>query len=64
MQPDLPTRLWKKVGTDIFEFKGLKYLIIVITTPDFQSLDYLVTYQLKPYATILPVYWLNISHHC
>ena len=29
MQPDLPTRPWEKLGTDIFEFKGLKYLMIV-----------------------------------
>ena len=29
MQPDLPTRLWEKLGTDIFDFKGLKYLMIV-----------------------------------
>ena len=29
MQPDLPTRPWEKLGTDIFEFNGLKYLMIV-----------------------------------
>ena len=29
MQPDLPTRPLEKLGTDIFEFKGLKYLMIV-----------------------------------
>ena len=29
MQPDLPTRPWEKLGTDIFEFKGNKYLMIV-----------------------------------
>ena len=29
MQPDLPTRLWEKLGTDIFEFNGKKYLMIV-----------------------------------
>ena len=29
MQQDLPTRPWEKLGTDIFEFKGLKYLMIV-----------------------------------
>ena len=29
MQPDLPTRPWEKLGTDIFEFTGLKYLMIV-----------------------------------
>ena len=29
MQPDLPTRPWEKLGTDIFEFKGMKYLMIV-----------------------------------
>ena len=29
MQPDLPTRPWEKLGTDIFEFKGLEYLMIV-----------------------------------
>ena len=29
MQPDLPTRPWEKLRTDIFEFKGLKYLMIV-----------------------------------
>ena len=29
MQPDLPTRPWEKFGTDIFEFKGNKCLMIV-----------------------------------
>lgn len=29
MQPDLPTRPWEKLGTDIFGFKGNKYLTIV-----------------------------------
>ena len=29
MQPDLATRPWEKLGTDIFEFKGNKYLMIV-----------------------------------
>ena len=29
MQPDLPTRPWEKLGTDIFEFNGKKYLMIV-----------------------------------
>ena len=29
MQPDLPTRPWKKLRTDIFEFSGKKYLMIV-----------------------------------
>ena len=29
MQPDLPTRPWEKLGSDIFQFNGSKYLIIV-----------------------------------
>nr|XP_039255214.1 uncharacterized protein K02A2.6-like [Styela clava] len=29
MKPDLPSRPWKKLGTDIFEFQGKKYLMIV-----------------------------------
>ena len=29
MQPDLPTRLWEKLGSDIFQFNGANYLIIV-----------------------------------
>lgn len=29
MQPDLPTRAWEKLGIDIFEFNGNKYLMIV-----------------------------------
>ena len=29
MQPELPTRPWEKLGSDIFEFKGRKYLMIV-----------------------------------
>ena len=29
MQPDSSTRPWEKLGTDICEFKGLKYLMIV-----------------------------------
>ena len=29
MQPDLPTRPWEKLGTDIFEFNGKKYLMVV-----------------------------------
>ena len=29
MQPDLPTRPWEKLGTDIFEFNGRNYLMIV-----------------------------------
>ena len=28
-QPDLPTRPWSKLGTDIFEYKGSHFLIIV-----------------------------------
>ena len=29
MQPDLPTRPWEELGTDVFEFNGKKYLMIV-----------------------------------
>lgn len=29
MQPDLPTKPWEKLGTDIFEYDGQKYLMIV-----------------------------------
>ena len=29
MQPDLHTRPWEKLGSDIFQFNGAKYLIIV-----------------------------------
>ena len=29
LQPDLPDRPWEKLGTDIFEFNGSKYLMIV-----------------------------------
>ena len=29
MQPDLPTRPWEKLGSDIFQFDGAKYLVIV-----------------------------------
>ena len=29
MQPDLPARLWEKLGTDFFEFNGKKYLMVV-----------------------------------
>ena len=29
LQPDLPTRPWEKLGTDIFEFQGSKYLMVV-----------------------------------
>ncbi len=29
LQPDLPTHPWEQLGTDIFEFQGHKYLIIV-----------------------------------
>lgn len=29
IQPDHPTRAWEKLGTDIFDFKGQKYLMIV-----------------------------------
>ena len=29
MQPDLSTRTWEKLGTDIFELTGNKYLMIV-----------------------------------
>ena len=29
VQPDRPTRPWEQLGTDIFEFKGYKYLIVV-----------------------------------
>ena len=28
-QPDLPTTAWQKLGSDIFEYKGEKYLLIV-----------------------------------
>lgn len=29
LQPELPVRPWEKIGTDIFEFEGKKYLMIV-----------------------------------
>ena len=29
MQPDLPTRPWEKLGTEIFKFNGKKYLMVV-----------------------------------
>ena len=29
IQPDLPTRLWEKLGSDIVQFNGANYLIIV-----------------------------------
>ena len=29
MQPDLPTKAWSKLGTDIFEYNDSKYLIVV-----------------------------------
>ena len=29
MQADLPTRPWEKLGSDIFEFNGSRYLMIV-----------------------------------
>ena len=29
MQPERPTRPWEKLGTDIFEFNGSKYLMTV-----------------------------------
>jgi len=29
MQPDLPTRPWENLGTDISEFNGKKYLMVV-----------------------------------
>ena len=29
VQPDRPTHPWEQLGTDIFEFKGYKYLIVV-----------------------------------
>ena len=29
MQPNLPTRPWEKLGNDIFEFNGKKYLMVV-----------------------------------
>jgi transposase InsO family protein len=28
-QPELPTRPWEKIGSDIFEYKGKRYLMIV-----------------------------------
>ena len=29
MQPDLPMRPWEKLGTDIFDYRGRKYLLVV-----------------------------------
>ena len=29
LQPDYPTHPWEQLGTDIFEFKGCKYLIVI-----------------------------------
>lgn len=29
MEPDLPTRTWEKLGSDIFQFNGANYLIII-----------------------------------
>ena len=29
LQPELPTRPWEKLGTDLFEYKGKRYLMIV-----------------------------------
>ncbi len=29
LQPDLPTKPWEKIGTDIFEYEGKKYLMAV-----------------------------------
>ena len=49
MQPDLPTRQWEKLGTDIFELKGLKW-------------DSWMTWQRKPYATTSPVSWQNLGY--
>ena len=46
LQPELPIRPWEKIGTDIFEYKAKRYLmivdyfsrfIIVKFLPDFRS---------------------------
>ena len=29
LQPELPTRPWEKIGTDLFEYKEQNYLMIV-----------------------------------
>ena len=52
IQPELPTRPWEKLGTDIFEFSGSKYLMIV---------DY---YSRFPIIRPLSNMWAStISHH-
>ena len=40
LQPELPTRPWEKIGTDIFEYKGLNYLMIA----DYYSRYFIVKY--------------------
>ena len=53
MQPDLPTRPWEKLGTDIFEFNGKKYLMVF---------DYYSRFPAIPYATTSQASWQSTAY--
>jgi len=70
MQPNLPTRLWEKLGSDIFQFYGANCLIIVdynsrfptITLLDDASASTISSMAFPPHE--LPILGANLSVRC
>lgn len=57
------TRLWEKLGTDLFEFNSSKYLMRVDYFSRFPVIRPLATWQRTSYAATSPKYCQSIGHH-
>jgi len=64
MQPDLPTRPWEKLQSDIFQLNGANYLIIVDYYSRFPIIRALNNISASTISSHL-VYLLNMPYlHC